>query len=216
MFFVLKLSWIIYTYHFILHIHILKSRINCVDCKRSKCTYVYYVHIYIICVYIFVYIHIYTYNTYMHTMHRQYSAIAQSCLTLCYPTDCGLPGFSVHGIIQARIPEWVAISFSRRSSQPRDRTQVSHIVNGQFTIWATREYIILCMSICKCIHISIGLSYVYYQFIPRETKRNRLHLIFGPQISQLNNGKQNMSNGNICYKVCFDWNLIYFYSTYCE
>ena len=43
---------------------------------------------------------------------------AQSCLTLCDPLDCSPPGFSVHGISQARLLEWVAISFSRRSSQP--------------------------------------------------------------------------------------------------
>ena len=49
----------------------------------------------------------------------------QSCLTLCKPTDCTLPGSSVHGISQARIVEWVAISFSSRSSQPRDWTWVS-------------------------------------------------------------------------------------------
>ena len=48
-------------------------------------------------------------------------------------------GSSVHGIFQARIPEWVAISFFRGSSQPRDRTQVSCIVGRRFTLWATRE-----------------------------------------------------------------------------
>ena len=53
--------------------------------------------------------------------------------------DCSLPGSSVHGIFQARILEWVAISFSRRSSRPRDWTRVSHIVGRRFTIWATRE-----------------------------------------------------------------------------
>ena len=44
------------------------------------------------------------------------SEVAQLCLTLCNPMDCSLPGSSVHGILQARIPEWVAISFSRGSS----------------------------------------------------------------------------------------------------
>jgi len=44
------------------------------------------------------------------------SEVAQSCPTLCDPMDCSLPGFSVHGIFQARVPEWVAISFSRGSS----------------------------------------------------------------------------------------------------
>ena len=46
--------------------------------------------------------------------------VAQLCLTLCDPMDCSLPGSSVHGILQARILEWVAISFSRGSSRPRD------------------------------------------------------------------------------------------------
>ena len=53
--------------------------------------------------------------------------------------DCSLPGSSVHGISQARVLEWFAISFSRGSSWPRDRTQVSHIVGRRFTVWATRE-----------------------------------------------------------------------------
>ena len=51
-------------------------------------------------------------------------AVAQSCLTLCDPMDCSLPGSSAHGILEARILEWVARSSSRGSSQPRDRTQV--------------------------------------------------------------------------------------------
>ena len=49
---------------------------------------------------------------------------AQSCLTLCDPMDCGLPGSSVHDILQARILEWIAIPFSRGSFRPRDRTRV--------------------------------------------------------------------------------------------
>ena len=49
----------------------------------------------------------------------------QSCLTLCEPVDCTPPGSSVRGILQARILEWVAISSSRGSSRPRDRTRVT-------------------------------------------------------------------------------------------
>ena len=64
---------------------------------------------------------------------------AQSCPTLWDPIDCSLPGSSVHGILQARVLEWVAISFSRGSSRPRDRSRVSWIVGRRFTIWATRE-----------------------------------------------------------------------------
>ena len=53
--------------------------------------------------------------------------------------DCSLPGSSVHGIFQARILEWVTILFSRESSWPRDKTQVSRIAGRFFTIWDTRE-----------------------------------------------------------------------------
>ena len=54
--------------------------------------------------------------------------VAQLCLTLCDPVD-----YTVHGIPQARILEWVAFPFSKGSSQCRDRTQVSHIAGGFFT-----------------------------------------------------------------------------------
>ena len=57
--------------------------------------------------------------------------VAQLCPTPCNPMDYSLPGSSVHGISQARVLEWVAIPFSRGSSQPRDRTQVSCIA-GRF------------------------------------------------------------------------------------
>ena len=59
--------------------------------------------------------------------------VAQLCPTLCDPMDCNPPGSSVHEIFQARILEWVAISFSRGSSQPRDRTRVSCIAGRFFT-----------------------------------------------------------------------------------
>ena len=65
--------------------------------------------------------------------------VAQSRPTLCDPMDCSLPGSSLHGILQARILEWVAISFSRGSSQLRDRTWVSCIAGKCFNLWATRE-----------------------------------------------------------------------------
>ena len=64
--------------------------------------------------------------------------VAQSCLTLCHPMDQGSPGFSVHGIFQARILEWVAISFSRGSSRPGDWTWVSCIAGRFFTVWTTK------------------------------------------------------------------------------
>ena len=52
---------------------------------------------------------------------------AQSCLTLCDPMDCSLPGSSIHGIFQARILEWVAISFSRASSPLGDEIRISYL-----------------------------------------------------------------------------------------
>ena len=77
-----------------------------------------------------------------HPVKESESEVAQLCLTLCDPMDCSLPGSSVHGIFQATVLEWIAISFSRGSSQPRNRTRVSHIVDRRFTIWATREVLI--------------------------------------------------------------------------
>ena len=63
--------------------------------------------------------------------------VAQMRLTLCNPVDCSPPGSPVHGILQGRIPEWVAIPFPRGSSQPRDWTFGFCIVGRFFTIWVT-------------------------------------------------------------------------------
>ena len=69
------------------------------------------------------------------TLHLYaYVLVTQSCLTLCDPMDCSPPGCSVHGILQARILEWVAMPSSRGSSQPRYQTQVSRIAGRFFTI----------------------------------------------------------------------------------
>ena len=67
-------------------------------------------------------------------LHLSIVKVTQSCPTLCDPMD-----YTVQGILQARILEWITFPFSRRSSQPRDWTQVSHIAGGFFTSWATRE-----------------------------------------------------------------------------
>ena len=85
-------------------------------------------------------------------MHKKFawlsewvSEVAQSCPTLCNPMDCSPPGSSVHGILQARIMEWVAISFSRGLSQPRDQTQVSCIAGRRFTICKIKHPLIIKM-----------------------------------------------------------------------
>ena len=67
-----------------------------------------------------------------HTQNNQYACMwAQSCLTICVPKDCSLPGSFVYGIFffQERILEWVTISSSRGSTQSRDQSLVSCIVS---------------------------------------------------------------------------------------
>ena len=75
-----------------------------------------------------------------------------SCVRLfATPIDCSLPGFSIHGIFQASVLEWVAISFPKGSSFPRDQTQVSHIVGRHSTLWTSREAPIVhnCLNLVK-------------------------------------------------------------------
>ena len=80
--------------------------------------------------------------------------VAQSYPTLCDPMDCSPPGSYVHGIFQARILEWVAISFSKGSSKTRDRTQVFCTAGRFFTNWATREAQLF-QNICKSNHHAV-------------------------------------------------------------
>ena len=95
-----------------------------------------------------------------------WSEVTQSCPTLCDPMDCSPPGSSVHGILHARILEWVAISFSKGSSRPRDQTQVSHIAGRRFNLWATRDAPII--TILPCI----------FTELQRLSKLNIFYIIF--------------------------------------
>ena len=85
--------------------------------------------------------------------------VAQSWLTLCDPVDCSLPGSSIHGILQARVLEWVTISFSRGSSWPRGRTQVSRIAGRCFTLWATKKARGAIKQKCDSEHPSLFVSF---------------------------------------------------------
>jgi len=67
------------------------------------------------------------------------ATVTQSCLTLCDPMGCSLPGSSVHGILQARILEWVAMPSSRGIFPTQGSNPVSCTAGGFFTIWATRD-----------------------------------------------------------------------------
>ena len=99
--------------------------------------------------------------------------VSQSCPSLWDPRHCSPPGSSVHGILQARILEWVGIQFSRGSSRPRDWTLVSCvfcIAGGFFTIWATRE----------AVYAYLYKSYVKYKifesYVNHEYSLMPLHL----------------------------------------
>ena len=107
----------------------------------------------------------------------------QSCLTLCDPMDCSPPGFSVHGIIQARTLRWVAISLSSRFSQPRDWTHNSCISRQILYHWAAREahptdYI------CKWWDWKGFNLPVYKQFIQLNNKRKQLNWKWAEDINR--------------------------------
>ena len=78
----------------------------------------------------------------------------------------GLPGFSVHEIFQARVLEWVAIPFSRISSQPRDQTWVCCIAGRRFTLWATREAVTLENSLTVLYAVKCKITTLFSSFTP--------------------------------------------------
>ena len=97
-----------------------------------------------VCVYTHTLTHIYTHkHIYMHVFYfvwhiiTVFVLVAQSCPTLCNPLDCSPPGSFVHGILQARILEWILIPFSRMSAQFRGWARVFCIAGRFFTIWAS-------------------------------------------------------------------------------
>ena len=101
--------------------------------------------------------------------------------TLCDPVDCSLPGFSVHGILQARVLEWVAISFSRGSSRPRDQTLVSCIAGRRFNLWATREalmeknlYLYKYVYIIESLCCTPQINTLWIKYISRKILQNQL------------------------------------------
>ena len=90
--------------------------------------------------------------------------VAQSCLILCNPMDCSLPSSSVHGILQARILEWVVYPFSRGSSQTRNQTRVSCVAGRFFTSWATREdpHTIHKVNLRKIVNLNVNVRKVSF------------------------------------------------------
>ena len=113
--------------------------------------------------------------------------VAQSCPTLCIPMDCSSPGSSVHGILQERILEWVAISFSRGSSQPRSQTGISYIAGEFFTAEPpgkspSSPYQLSVATHANCQRSSNSLSLSTHIFVPLACPR---HPIRAPRHSVL-------------------------------
>ena len=92
---------------------------------------------------------------------------SQSCPTLCDPMDCSPPGSSVHGIFQARVLEWVAIPFSRGSSQPRVQTQVSCITGRLFTAQPSGFSYITSVLVCS-LERPLPPQYLLSSLIPKD------------------------------------------------
>ena len=90
------------------------------------------------------------------TMQSSTCLVIQLCLTFCHSMDCSLPGSSVHGILQARILEWVAMPSSRISSQPWDRTQVSHVA-GEFLSSEPQSAIVNCAVMNLGVQVSFSI-----------------------------------------------------------
>ena len=124
--------------------------------------------------------------------------VAQLCPTFWEPIDCSWPGASVHGISQARIREWVAISFSGGSSWPRDRTCLSFIGRRILYSWATREAL---DGIC-CYLFLLIISLVIY--ISQEEYTLNIHLKLCLLDCRLPEGRI-MSYSFLCLPLPHEW-----------
>ena len=119
---------------------------------------------------------------------KKESEVTQSCLTLCDPKDCSLPGSSVHGIFQARLVEWVAISFTRGSSRLGDQTWVSHRwqmlyhLSHYFWRFCTHPVLLwnpiqLCTTTITSVPTNISLLPLLLLLLPLQHQLHHLHLL---------------------------------------
>ena len=119
--------------------------------------------------------------TYLFNWSENESEVAQSCPTLCDPMDCSLPGSSLHGILQARVLEWVAISFSRGSSWRRDLTRVSRIPGRRFSLWATN---LRCSVTFKWFSYKHIHTHIYIIYVVVVQSLSRVWLFATPQTAE--------------------------------
>ena len=139
----------------------------------------------------------------LHSWMKVKVLVAPSCFTLYESMDCSLPGFSVHGVLQAWILEWVAMPSSRGSSQLRDQTQVSHISGIFFTVWATRkshEYWISFSRGSFRPRNQIGVSFIACGFFTSWATREAIgyYLVLKKEMSY-QSMKRHGGNFNTCY-----------------
>ena len=106
---------------------------------------------------------------------HEHVLVAQSRLTLWDPMDCSPPDSSIHGILQGRIPAWVAILFSSLSSQTRDQNWISYIAGQFFTLWATGEA-------SYFISISLKISLLWLGPHPLVGRSHRLQMYYKKSI----------------------------------
>ena len=132
--------------------------------------------------------------------------------TLCDPMDCSLPGSSVHGILQARILEWVAVPVSRGSSQPRNfESGVSCIAGGFFTSWATREALnsalpppaFYCFIYSKCTSANNLVCQVDILLSVLKEKWGQISRHLSSQLKRESNVSTNMFPERGLVKACF-------------
>ena len=119
---------------------------------------------------------------------------AQLYPTFCNPIDCSLPSFSVHGILQARILEWVVISFSKGSSPPRDLTQVSYIAGRFFTTQDIREALWVTFPVHKKLHLHqmLKLKLRYFGHLMQRVDSLEKTLMLGGIGGRRRRGRQRM------------------------
>ena len=127
-------------------------------------------------------------NFYFYNFYRRWKwdvkwsevkSLSQSCPTLCDSMDCSLLGSFVQGNFQAIVLEWIAISFFKGSSQLRDRTQVSCILDRRFTVWATRGATFINTLIPFMRNLPLKSNYFPKPGIPSSSGVRNWHSKFG-------------------------------------